>query len=213
MYYAGPAMRHLDIFHGEPIRWFRSMGKCPCFNEIDGEWDRTHTLCSGTGVLKEEVDVACFKAIVTPVSAARVYTGIGELIVGDLLCATWPQEIPLSHDDEVIVPARLRTETRVLTRTGEGEADPFPLGEVTEILRVFDSTGAIDYGWSLSQNSVVWQANMGPGEGERYSVSFRYTPRWVVILEAVTMRRPDPYGAEIPQKVGLKLLTPARPGG
>lgn len=210
----GPAMRQIDIFHGEPIQWFRYVGMCPCHDSKNGTYNRSHTLCGGTGKLKEEVDVSAFLAIVTNVTVSKVYHGLGELVAGDLICATWPQEIPLARYDEVVVPSRNRAESAQIVR-GSG-IDPIPLpttavvAAVNLIQRIYDNNGPIYAGYSLQSDGIAWKAGTGPTLGARYTVRYRYSPRWEVIDDAILNRVPDPNGDPIAQKVALRLITPPR---
>ncbi len=210
------AQKLLDRLHGEPIRWFQAMGDCPCKDPTTGRWDKTHALCGGTGTLKREADVTGYRAIVTSVMSSRNFTEVGELAAGDLLCSTWPDQIPLADDDEVIVPSRSRQDSVTITRSANS-GDVIPDVEyVVGIEQVFGQDGPIEAGYSLDVDQstgvsqIVWQATQGPGIGVRYRVRYRYTPRWEVITSPVLDRRPDPGGQRLPQRVGLKLINKVR---
>src|SRR5512140_2909387 len=94
-----PAMLMLGDLEGEVIRWWRAMGDCPCRDPERGTFDQTHTLCGGTGVLREEVDVRQYLAILTDATSALSYTAVGPIESGTLLASTMPDEIPLAPGD------------------------------------------------------------------------------------------------------------------
>lgn len=206
----GPALRVLDWFAGERIRWFRFVGQCPCWDKAKGTYDHNHALCHGTGEIKEEVDVSRYKAIVTSVTVSKVFTGIGELDAGDLTCSTWPQEIPLAKRDEVVVPSRTTFDTALIKRgVGVDQILAASNGVVLTSLvvdRIYDLNGPITEGWALQTGGIAWETGHGPAKGAQYAVHYKYTPRWEVQDAGILTRRPDPGGKPIPQRVGLKLM-------
>jgi hypothetical protein len=203
------AFRMVDqMGHGETIRWFRMVGRCPCFDPSTGEWNRAHALCGGLGVLREEVDVSAYRAQVTSVQAGRTYDRrLGQLEEGDLTVSVWPNEIPLAEQDQIVVPSRAFTFSEQITR-GAGLSDTLTQLHPLSVERVFDTNGVVSSSlYSLSGQTLVWDG--GPAAGQRYTVRYRYSPRYTVIQGKILSRKPDPDGTPLPMVVGMRLWTPS----
>jgi len=201
-----PAMRVLDAQEGEGILWFRTMGACPCTNPQTRTWDRAHALCAGTGKLRQQIDTTGFLALVTGVRVGRRYDEqLGQLQEGDLLVSTWPNEIPLSEGDHVVIPSRNAVRTWLQTR-GTGTDDMLPDRNNVAIATLFDSTGELKLGWEfVAPNIIRWT---GAPAGSAYAVRYSYSPIYEVMEGSVLYRKPDYGGAIMPTVVGARLFKP-----
>lgn len=211
---------------GEPLRWWRNVGRCPCYNNISGTFDPGHSLCGGTGIVAEEVvltsnySTGTYLCLISSASAGKEYEETGQLMEGDLVCSTYPDEIPLSPGDRVLLPTRDTVYSEVITR-GNGPSDSLNQQFATSIERIMDVNGPITSGWSLvngptftSQiaydsniafgtsfnglSAVLWNASTGPAVGANYTVRYRYNPRYIVQSEMIKMRGKDTAGGLSP---------------
>lgn len=205
------------VLHGEPIRWLRYRGRCPCYNPSTGQHDVRHRLCGGTGVVYAEYDFHVdrppeWKAVITNYSARRHGTAHGEMTDGDLVCSTWRNTIPLAERDMIIIPSRVISVTETIER-GDDVSDTLREYEPIAIDVFTTMHGPENAGYHLEGREIVWDEERVP-EGERYTLVYTCSPRWVVAEGSILIRRPDPVvGLELPQRVGLKLVNPSQLDG
>lgn len=193
--------------HGETIRWLRRM-RCPCVAPATKSASRTCTKCGGKGFAYSEQTVSQFRALLTEQVPRKVFTNLGQFQLGDLVCQTMPDEIPIGEHDIVIAITRLEEGDTVLVR---GTNDTLPAHPVTELVAVEDIaanyTPEVDC--TLANSQVVTWLTAGPATGTNYSVRYRYQPTYDVI-EMLPHRRREVDGVRLPQAVTLRQRTLGR---
>lgn len=187
---------------GEQIRWIRRMA-CPCVTPATGRPARDCPKCSGTGWLWEEQDVSAYRALITNQMPRQIFSSLGQFQLGDILCQTMPDEIPLAPRDAVILPSRWEEQSQTVER-GDDTIRNWP---VTELVSVQDLSTTYEVGVDCmvgaDEKSISW-ITAGPAMGEFYSVRYRYSPTYDII-EMLPHRRKAVDGVRLPLAVSLRL--------
>jgi hypothetical protein len=218
--------RHRDFIsrRGESVAWQKAL-PCSCRNPISGEYDRTHSTCGGTGYLYTTQSVSDYRALLRDVSHNQVLASFGALMLGDLICTTMPDEIPVAVGDLLVIPGRtFRTAHNVVRARGnppvDTKLDALRCTPVSSITRVWDAghgeytqngVGVVGPEYELSGDSVKWLTPGGdvhnPARDSVYSAEYRYSPTYIAIPERLSIRRPID-GVFMPQRAVLRLKNP-----
>lgn len=190
-----PGLHQLYFLWGERIRWWRSLGRCPCYNPVNGVWDKTHSLCSGTGILREEVPLLStpkneYRVILTSASTMKSYLSPpGQIEVGEMVCSFWQNEIPLAEGD-VILPISRSASFEEQVVHGTGSSDSLKHTTVSSIQSIYNISGPLVTGYSLQNSIITWNTGILT-TGDKYSVRYTYSPLYIVLEGNFLLRRPD----------------------
>ena len=195
---------------GEQIRWLRRL-PCPCTNPETREAERDCTRCGGSRYMHEERAITAYRALVTNQMPRELIGQLGQFQIGDVLCQTMPDEIPLSQFDVVIVPGRIEEDAALLVK---GSSEALPAWPVVELIVVSDGATEYEVGTdgelAADEKTISW-IGAEPDEGATYSVRYRYAPTYDV-LEMLPHRRKLVGDVRLPQAVTLRMRTMDRGG-
>jgi len=202
-----------DLIHnqGQAIEWYRGM-VCPCTDRRSREQNPDCALCAGVGWYYQEMDVSAFKALVTGVSPFVEYAAFGEIMSGDCIVSTMPDEIPIDAPDKVVAPTdRKVRHSEVVVRSQSGDTDALWGQNVTEVIYLRDLTTvyAEIEDFLLDGDQIDWSpSGSTPTAGTQYTVLYQFQPTTYKCLGSLPTRRRAVAGTLLPQRAFCRIWVP-----
>lgn len=186
---------------GQRVAWRRSY-VCPCLSPHSGAADPNCPDCSGKGRVWR-APLNCY-AGVTSMHGKRQYAQFGIFEAGDLLL-TLPSDTPIYEmgaQDIVLLLDATQPFSVVLT-SGENDAILFAPARIDRVWwrdgsGVFESPVR-----AVNGREMDWSGHVAPPPGTRYSVTGRWLPDYVCLME-LPAERSMHMGAALPRRVVVR---------
>lgn len=215
---------------GRHILWQQAQ-RCTCWNPHSGQPGYDCLACSGLGYVYDSPGIEETSVLLVSMVLNRDNPqNIGEERLGDCILTVPYKKLLMGqgikryepvpaywigeYDRVIVLDTEFKT-SEVLVRGeeifgGKRISDSLRNEFVTKIIRILKSnsgTGEITYysegeDYQLSNNKIEWNEDMGPEEGEKYSVLYLHRPTYIVYAQLPQPRNQD--NQVFPRKVVLR---------